>query len=195
MKEVVVSILLSLCLLPSWAAADGFDVEGRVGYFYPMSKNVREIYPDGMPEYQIEASYLVCCPWSVWANVGYMTKRGHSEGFHDPARITMVPIAVGGKFSYALNCDFECYLGLGASYSILRIHDESPYVDEHVHKNAFGVTAKSGLLYRFWSCWFIEGFIDYNYTKFNFSGHKDNIQRNDLDMSGFLFGGGIGLSF
>lgn len=194
MKKFVMC-LVSLCLLPLWLASEGFDVAARAGYFLPLSDNARNIYMDGWAEYEIEARYTLSCPWGVWANVGYTHVNGHSHILHNHTRLTMVPISAGFRYVWQLQRNYEAYLGLGGSCSILRIHDESPYVHEHIHKIAYGVTAKSGLIYHF-ACWgFFEGFIDYNYTRFNFSGHRDNIYRNDLDMSSFLFGGSIGITF
>lgn len=195
MKKFLLSLLVSFCLVPTWLTGEGFDIGARAGYFLPMSDNVRKIYSDGWAEYELDASYQIYCPWSIWANVGYMHVNGHSIVLHNHTDLTMVPVALGLKYDWKLNCDFNAYLGVGGSYSILRIHDKSPFVHQHIHSYGWGVTAKSGLQYRF-ACWgYIEGFVDYNWTQFDFSGHKDNIYRNNLDMSNFLFGGGIGLTF
>lgn len=190
-----VFFLLCAAVLPIKLAANHWEASARVGYFYPTDKKVREIYSDGWPEYQLELAYTFCGPWSVWTNVGYFTEDGHSIGFGDDTRLQLVPVGAGVKYNFNFACNWDAYLGAGATYSFMRIKDDSEFVEEHVSKNAWGGVVKSGIRYHFYQCGFVELFTDYYYTKFNFSGDDDGIERHDANLSGFLFGAGLGISF
>lgn len=195
MRKLLLTLLLTLSIIPCCLSAQCVDIEARAGYYYLMDKTARKIYQNGMPEYQIEAAFLYYNPWVIWVNGGYMTQKGHSIGLDNPTRMWMVPVAIGAKYVFELECGFDAYLGLGATYSFLHTKDDSPYVHKYVKKNAFGGVARSGMRYKYCESWFVEGFIDYTYTKFNFRGNEDNIIRKNFDMSGFLFGAGIGCTF
>lgn len=187
--------LLVLNLLPLSLSADYFEVKARAACFFPTATLIKKIYDSEIAQYQIEASYRFCNPLSIWANGAYTTDNGRSIGEHDKTQLRLWPISAGLKYTLDLPCGFETYLGLGGTYSLLRIHDHSPFVTQHVRRYRFGGIVKTGIVYRFCNWALVEIFSDYYYTKFHFHGTKNNVERNDLNVSGFLVGGGVGFTF
>lgn len=193
-KYLAAAILWIFLALPLHSSADEFDFQFRVGGMAPISSKTREIYRDLWVQYQLEASYSVWCDWSVFAYGAYTTQNGHSSDFHRHARLQLVPIGLGLKYTGELACCLEGYLGAGVTYSFLRISGHSDVERNHVSKGAVGGLAKSGLRYHFHEMLFGELFLDYYYTHFNLKG-REHQGRNAADLSAILFGVGLGLSF
>lgn len=176
---------------------EDFNIEGRFAAFVPFEHKVRKIYNDFLPSVEVETSMRVWDCFSAFFNASYVWNTGHSLGVGNKTQLQIVPLSLGLKWVQPWICDIDVYLGAGATYSFLRIHDHSPFVHEHVNKQAWGGTAKAGFIYHYTSCLFFEGFVDYIYTRFNFHESDDTpyVERNDLNMSGIKFGVGVGYNF
>lgn len=175
--------------------ADGIELKDRTGIFFPTTRLIRKIYHNTIPLYQLELSYRRCSPWSFWANVGYLTDHGHSLGERDPTRLYFFPAGMGINYHRCIWCNLEAYLGAGISYSTVCFKDDSPYVQQHTKKCAFGVMAKSGIVYQYSRCGSLELFLDYLYSEFHFTGSQNNVERHSLNLSGLLLGIGLGYTF
>lgn len=187
-------IFLLLFFLPILLQASDWTVEGRVAYFYPTSRLIREIYPRGGADYQLEASRRVFCNWHLWGSFNYFTKKGHSLGLHDDTRINIYPFSLGVKYNFCFFKHFRPYVGAGATYTLLRIRDHSEHVKEHVHKNGFGLVIKSGINFPIINCIFLDIFADYYYQQMHFRS-QPGLYRHEVNLSGFKFGAGIGVAF
>jgi outer membrane protein len=216
------------CCEPCCDSSWGINAEFRVAYYHPSSKRVRHIYGDGWADYQFELSKSFkgfgglgggCCScfndieWRVWAGVSGFSKKGHSIGFHDDTKLQLVPISFGLKIFYPIFCNTKVFIGGAACYSLLRIHDHSEYVHQHVRKESWGGLFQSGITYDFCSWAYVSVFFDYYFQRFHFhddklssfSGSSDSylfsssssryIERSDLNMNGYKVGAGIGISF
>lgn len=175
-------------------------VEGRVAYFRPTAKKVKEIYGNGWADYQLEISQGFCNNWRLWAGVSGFQKSGHSLGYiHHKTSLRLIPVTLGLK--YLFNCApcVDLYLGAGLSYSFLHIKDHSPFVRENTKKRAFGGIFQVGAYYNFSECFFADIFVDYMYQKFHFSDSSYSsdyyVERRDVDLSGFKVGAGLGWRF
>lgn len=99
------------------------------------------------------------------------------------------------------------FIGGAACYSLLRIHDHSEYVHEHVRKGSWGGLFQSGMTYDFCNWAYASIFFDYYFQRFHFhddrirssSGSSDFndrfVERFDLNMNGYKVGVGLGVSF
>ncbi len=180
--------LFSLLLFPSLVWAERFSTELRVGYFYPTSHEVREIYRNGGVEFEAEAAVRLVCDLNLWANFNYFQRHGHSRGAHDDTSIRIYPLSAGLKYNFPLFCNFYFYLGAGASYTWAKIHDHAPNLQSHFSKQGWGGVGKAGFLYCFCSCIFLDVFADYYYTKISHGSCKVNI-------GGLRTGAGLGVRF
>lgn len=172
-------------------------ITGQVSYFLPASKRVKRIYGHGWADYNLELSKKVYSCFHLWASVNGFSKKGHSIGFHDSTRLQLIPVSFGLKYIHPFTCNFEGYLALGPSYSFLRIKDHSYYVIQHISKEGWGCLGQCGFNYYVYNCFFLNAFVDYYYQRFSFHHHDYSYytSRNDLNMSGWKFGGGIGYRF
>ncbi len=181
--------------------ARDWETEARVAYFRPRVGDLRQIYPNGWVQYQVQAATTIWGPFGLWANAGFMNTNGHSLGLHQKTRLRIYPLSFGGLYYYCFPplCVpgyLDAYIGVGPTYSTLKIHDEGDrFIKQHVAKNVWGVTAKSALRYHFCGCGYIGAFIDYYHSRFPFKHDPHCVTRRNVDTSGFLYGGSLGFSF
>lgn len=185
--------LIAFLIFFSFGALQAYDwnAEIRAGYFYPTSGLLRKIYRTGGAEGELELSRTFCINYQVWGNVNLYTKTGHSRGLHDKTRITIVPISCGLKYIFDFKpCPlYRPYVGIGPSYSLIHIRNDSSFVKKRTNKHGFGFVVKSGIYFDL-SCDFVlDLFADYYYQKIHFhsSGTKD--------IGGVRTGLGIGYKF
>lgn len=210
------------CCDSSWS----ITAEARVAYYRPSSKRVRHIYGDGWADYQLELSksfkmlgglwkgcscrVLEDIEWRIWTGVSGFSRNGDSIGFHDKTKLQLIPISFGLKIFYPIFCNTKVFIGGAACYSLLRIHDHSEYVHEHIRKESWGGLFQSGITYDFCSWAHASVFFDYYFQRFHFhddrlssfSGSSDSygnssrfVERFDLNMNGYKVGVGLGISF
>lgn len=179
---------------------DDITVEGRFSAFFPLDSRVRDIYHDVLPCFELQATTTLYGCWQEWVNVGYIFDNGRSIGESDKTQLNLLPISFGVNYLFS-SCDcMNWYIGAGALYSFLRTEDHSPFVHEHVRKNAWGGVAKIGFYYQYTDCVYFEGFFDYIYQKFSFSNSEPEddvpyVERNDVDLSALKLGVGLGFRF
>lgn len=197
-------------------------VEARIAYYHPSDKKVRRIYGNGWPDYQIEfskdfpgfnISEYSCdegCAWNwrLWAGVSGFTKGGNSIGFEDPTRIRLIPVNLGVKLLYSVDCNTEVYAGGAVCYSFLNITDHSDFVRKHTRKEEFGGLLQSGIAYTFFNCLRVNIFVDYLFQRFQFHDKRSRpffssgifhdarfIEGKNLNLNGFKIGTGFGITF
>lgn len=192
---------------------------------YSASKRLKRIYGDGWPEYQVEISkgfknfgYLFnmyeCesgesdLECRIWLGASGFSRKGHSIGFYDETKLQLIPVSLGLKFLYPIFNEVKFFVGGAVCYSFLKIHDHSQYVHEYTFRQKFGGLLQSGITYNFCGYGVFTIFADYFFQRFHFSNtyyqsyygiryYYDSryIERFTLDLSGFKFGLGLGLTF
>lgn len=183
-------LLLSPCLL----SAHDWALEVRGGYFWPQQRVVREIYHHGGGEVELEGMKWVYKGLNVWANVNYFPRSGQSIGPGDSTRINLVPLSWGVKYFFPLVAGLDVYLGGGASYTFVRIKDNSCFVEEHVSKGGFGGVGKFGVAYTFNNHLFLDLFADY-YSRMRFHPKNPCIEGFSVNFGGIRTGLGIGMAY
>lgn len=175
----------------------GVEVEAKISAFVPSSKIIRRIYSDAIPYYELEVAKPFCNDWQVWLGVGYLSNDGHSIGCENKTSFQLVPVTFGLKYLYSINPCMDLYTGAGACWSFFKNKDHSPFVHQNISNNALGGIFKLGFIYRIKEHVFIDIFTEYLYQNFSFKHHYEDHYtiRNNLNMSGFKIGGGLGFNF
>ncbi len=190
-------IFLFVCL-PFLCFSEECKASFRTAYFYPTSDIVRKTYHNGGLDLGWEASVGFCENWAVFGSVNWYQQMGRSTGLENHTRINMIPLGLGVKYLYPLNCwcdNLDVYLGAGLTYSFLYIHDQSEFVKEKNHESNIGGVIKSGINYLFYDCYFLDLFMDYQIQHFR-QIHTDKVvDKHSLNLSGFKFGAGLGVAF
>jgi len=177
-----------------------WDVVFKVGFVYPFSSNVRDIYSSLFPIYQLEGSYEWCNKWGIWGNIGYLSQKGHAEvdaasccnctmnrsGLKNGTRMQFFQLGLGPNYTFDLDCNFSAYLGCGITYNALQIKNDSEFVKSKINKYCFGGILKSGISYYFYECFHADFFWDLSLTTFDIK---------NFDYSTTNFGFGLGASF
>lgn len=178
-------------------SSSSFDIKAKISGFYPVSSKVRNIYHSVFCQVDLEISKTFCEQWQPWANVGYVWSSGHSLGLHDHTKLKLIPISAGVNYLFPIFCSLEGYVGIGASYNLLKIKDHSCYVHEHVHKNSWGYVVRLGLNYTFCEHLLTGLFVNYNDQRFHFktSYSSPYVERNNLNLSSINFGVALGYRF
>lgn len=174
-----------------------FAVEGRVAYFKPSSKKVQEIYGNGWADYQVELSTGIGEHIRLWTGVSGFKESGRSLGLRDRTTLRLIPLNFGLKYFFCLTDCTKFYVGAALACSFLKIRDHSDYVQEHTSRTRVGGLFQAGWYYYFNEAFFADIFVDYYYQKFNFSKSQNsyNVERHDVNLSGFKMGGGLGYKF
>ena len=181
-KQLIIFIFLLATL-----NMESIDIDARVAAFFSTSKTFRDIYGKVSPSYQIEASGRVRELWHIWANLSYVKKSGCSIPLNVPSRLQLVPIAAGLKYVHDRN-GFAPYVGMGLSYIWLK---EKNNFDLCNRVNSVGVIFKSGIKKKYKRLAF-SLFADYQLQRFTV---KNPTCRQRVNISGFLLGGAIGITF
>lgn len=189
MKLAVLFCLVFILLQP----LEGYyyDIQARVGAYYPTCHQAREAFQRGIPVYELEGSCFFSnpwewVPWKFWVNGSYMTGSGHAERL-GRTHSNMSTLSLGLKHSWRIDCYGEFYLGAGPSLSWLRMktHEVKPegFWDGHWHghrkisKKQAGGVLKSGFQLKFWEGrLLIDVFGDYLITAF----HYKNLSKRHL---------------
>ena len=192
MKKTIV--YLSLFFLCMAVHAEAFEtwLQGDVGYFYPTSDKFRQIYQENAL-YGGEITVPLPKRWALWASADYYKTKGHSIGLNDPTNINLVPLGLGVKYILPLGSMTQFYVGAGACYLFLNVHNDSPFVKEHVHLNGWGWVAKTGLMMNLSDRWFLNLFADYMDKQF--TTHPTSGQKVKVNVSNVSVGLGLGYKF
>lgn len=168
--------------------------EFRVGYYYPQSNLMRDIYQNGGVEFEFENTVLISRYIDLWANINYFQRDGRSLGLSDKTSVKLIPVSLGFKYLYACANYWNIYLGIGGSYTWARFHDQSSYVEKHPRKQAFGWVVKSGIIHYLQPCLYLNLFADYYST--SIAGvHQNGVEGTACNVGGLRTGVGIGTSY
>jgi len=174
-----------------------FKVEAGISYFYPQSSVLREIYTGGV-NYHATLSQKLSRHWDVWMGVNYFNKDGHSINGHQKTNIRIFPVSLGLKRLFKFHVswtDIIFYVNGGFKYYFVNIHDHSDFVRKHTSKNGLGGVFGAGTYFYFTQHWYVNALIDYSFKRFHGLPHKHNTRSHTLDVGGWDFGAGIGVSF
>lgn len=188
---ILLSLLISF-LFPIEAGNKPSDF--KVAWYYPTSKNFRDIYSDAIL-YSLETNIQIWGNFTPWLSVGYLCTSGNSIGKSDDTDLYAIPIGVGLKYFFNLCGSFQPYLGIGPVVTYSHINNDSSFVSPTQTGWGIGGIAKSGFLTDLSDCIFLDVFLDYTYLKMNFSHSSKKVIKRNGDLSGLSVGAGIGYRF
>lgn len=190
MKRISRWIIILLAPAFLWGVCGSTEV--RIGYFYPVSETMRNLYHNGGVEFEIEQRVMFKT-WNVWTNFNYFQESGYSKGLHDKTSVHIYPLSLGVQYQHHLYANIDWYLGIGGSYTWINLHDHSQYVKQHGHKHGGGVVGKSGLMWYIRKGVFLDLFADYYYTKVSGEHSSLLVYPTSQDIGGLRTGLGIGV--
>lgn len=189
MKKVIISGLFFLFLLSltPQSVFCGSSIEVRTAAFFHTSKRFRNIYGDVGGSYQLEGATNIYNCIDGWANLDWSIQDGESIGFRNFTRVNITNLSLGIKIPYSLCERLTVYGGIGPSFSIIWLRNNSHFHHKHASKFAFGGVLKFGIIYCISTNVFLDLFADYLYQPVYFEKH--------VDIGGFKTGLGAGYKF
>ena len=167
--------------------------KSRAGYFQFTSDWAKKIYSNGAPDIELEGSVTIHPNISVWSNLNYVWKTGHSTAFANATHLDLGTLSLGvnlmtpSKWSSTL-----VYIGLGISGAYVDTKDHTAYLPINTSKLGVGCVAKLGIFIPCIKHVFLNPFFDYYYQPIHTT---NSAHHSTVDMGGFRTGLGIGYSF
>jgi hypothetical protein len=184
MKKIIVILA---AIMPSILSA-AFTVQIRGGAFVPTDKTLRQIYRRGGFELEGEGNISLSEHSTAFFNVNYFSRQGKSLGLQSTTIINLCPLSIGAKYNMPVAGNVDAYVGLGAVCTLLRLHDQSIYVQQFLQDNGWGMVTKTGLLCTVGESFFIDLYADYYLSRVALHGTRRNI-------GGLRAGLGLGCRF
>lgn len=202
----MVKILKSLCALLLFVHVPlmcrNVLLEFKAAYFLPTNSVFKHIYQNGSALCGPELTVQLCNNknWYGFASFDYFQKKGRSLGLCDRTKVSLLPFGIGLKYFVPMVGDCaDFYLGLGFQPVYVHTKDCLPSVVLKQSHWGFGGIAKIGTYVYLPHNFLLDFFIDYSFVKV---GCKNTCQTSTgmviptkADVSGALFGGGLGYRF
>jgi opacity protein-like surface antigen len=189
-------LVIALCAHISLAARD-ILLEFKAAYFLPTDSDMRHIYNNGGALYGPEVTFKLgdSANWYGFASIDYFQKNGRSLGLCDTTQVSLLPLGIGLKYM-ASYCGWRhFYVGLGFQPVYLKTENCSPFVIQKTSKWGFGGIAKIGAYFDLPKNFVIDLFFDYSFVKVDCSSCSDLVIPVKADISGAIFGVGLGYRF
>lgn len=188
-------LLLALTLCTSLLSASQWSGELRLGYFWPSSNLIRELYPSGGLEGEAQLNFRFRYNWETFANVAYFQKEGRSSGQADVTKLRLTPLSFGINYLFLPDCRCCPYLGFGANYTFFSNDNHTaPFIEEHASNSGWGWVGKSGLYIQLPNCFYADLFVDYHYNRLHFKGTGAH-GATKVQVGGIHTGLGLGYHF
>lgn len=200
-SKIVMYLTCFFCLPPISLIARDVFFEFKAAYFHATGSRFKDIYGSNAALYGPEITFQLCeCSnWYGFASADFLHKKGHSIGLDTPTSIRLVPLGFGLK--YFLPSCFECfdwYAGLGFQPIHVGINNDSENVIPCLRKWALGGIAKIGGFFYVFDCLFLDIFGAYSFAHVKpcqFQINEEAVLSNNADISGAIFGIGLGYRF
>lgn len=165
------------------------DVEFKVGYFYPISPRLREIFPGIRLMYQIEYTRHLSPNYGAWFNISLYPDNGHSTCEKNDIKISLVPLSAGIKFFFKCFDCVDLSIGGGGAYYFLKTRNEGcPCIGRYTSDHNFGAVLNAQLNFPFGCNRFASIFADYLFLPLDAPGGCHN-------LGGIVVGAALGMGF
>ena len=214
MKKLLVSLACLTLIGTSYAHEHGWMVSLKQGYFVPQEKVLRDIFSCSGSKggYFVEGALR----YNVWdelyleLNGSYFGRKGHaliiptstsgscgqhSCGCGECVSVKIPTVGFVVKYYWWFRDYVSAFLGGGIKGFFVKIHNDSPYVNQCDNKNAVGGFVHTGLLFDVYKGLFFELFADYLGTRLKCPCADTSSVQYKLNVGGFAGGVGIGYKF
>lgn len=193
-RNILPIFVAIMSLIPA-ASAHDIIIEAKGAYFLPINQKFRKIYHNGGGIYGLEATFMVHKYFYGFLGADFFRAEGHSMGFDDITKATIVNIELGAKCFIPV-CIGNAYVGLGILPTMLHTHDDSPYIVPNQTEWDCGGIAKLGIYIDLPGCCVLDLFVDYSFVTIHFTNPAYVItESHNAHLSGCWFGGGLGYRF
>lgn len=171
--------------------------EGKGAYFLASDQTFKDIYNNGGGEFGLELSAKIIKHLYGFASVDFFNKSGETLDFLNSTKLHMTNWGIGLKYFIDIADHASFYVGLGAEPTYYYVTNKAPLVDDKQAGWTFGGIAKVGLIVDIPHDFFIDFFVDYSFvhTGNGFTPLNNNVQNNNANLNGCLFGIGFGYRF
>lgn len=170
-------------------------LEFKAAGFFPTNSCVKKIYGKGAVLYGPEVTAQLCdTQWYGFASVDFLSKKGHSIGLCERTKMSVALLAFGAKY-FVPFCYGDFYVGLGFSPVHLKTRNCSLFVAPTTSKWGFGGVAKVGAYFDLRCNYFLDLFIDYNFTKVGCQRCLQSVIPLKAKLNGVIVGFGLGYRF
>ncbi len=187
-----------LLLVTNSISARDVILEFKGAYFLPTNDIFKSMFHRGGALYGPELTVQLCPESCLYgfASVDYLKAHGRSIGECDPTNVQLIPLAFGLK--YFIPQWYDCvdfYLGLGFQAIDVRTKNCIAGSVTRFTNWGFGGIAKAGS-YWYLPCNFvIDIFVDYSFVKVDRCGSSPCLDFPKANISGAIFGVGLGYKF
>lgn len=173
--------------------------EFKPGYYYFTDSNMRTFFDNGGFTIRAETGYQFWGPLMVWVDAGYFQKSGSAIGGLEPLEIKLASITLGLKALYQFNPYIAAYAGAGPRLCMMLLHNGSPFVRGEDNEVGIGGGFNAGFwlfpIPQWWPSLFLDLFTDYTLKTMHVQPDEISSIDNDVVISGFTFGLGLGIRF
>ena len=187
------AIYLLILLLPTFSSAFDLDIEARGAWLIPKSGTMRKTYGKGFPEYALELGIPLNQCLTVFSNVSYYEKEGHSPLSHRTS-VENWALTFGGKYYFKPYCLYRPYIGLGGGGAHIKFFDRSPFVKGHIDRFGLSFIAKIGTEICFSRYLYVDLFADYSGYFYSFKS-RSGTGGHRLNAGGAKAGAALGIRF
>jgi outer membrane protein W len=196
-KKLALSLLLLSACFTTHGKKDVI-LEMKGAFFQPINCTFKNIYGGGAI-FGPELTFNIFRNIHGFVSYDYFTKNGSSIGLSTPTSVNFMALGVGVKFMGCVSDHARLYAGLGFEPVYLTTKNCSSYVSPKTQKWGFGGIAKFGAYIDLPHSFVLDLFADYSFVKVSPSCCTGSplgyIQPTKADLSGFIFGAGIGYRF
>ncbi len=173
-------------------------VEFKGAYFRSTDCVFKKIFNKGGALFGPEVTVQLCDDSNFYgfASIDFLTKKGKSIGLREKTRILLMPLGFGLKYMESKWCDWmQLYVGLGFQPVYVRTKDCSAFLPSKQSRWGFGGIVKAGTYIDIACNFVLDLFIDYSFVKTSCKKNCAGTISRKANLSGAIFGGGIGYRF
>ncbi len=170
-------------------------VLGELAYFRPKKARFRAIYGSSLLNYRLSTQVQLYEGLFALFDANFLHKKGTALGGKERTDLTLVPVDFGLKY-YIPGTDFGAlYLKAAAEVTGTFIDNHTPLVED-IRCSAAGGVVGAGLFFSFGKrhSFSMDLFADYSFVSLHPFG-KVGAEGEEIDIGGWIFGGGIGYKF
>lgn len=170
----------------------------KPGYFFIQDGDMKQFFGMGGFSLRGEFDYMLRGPLLIWVDGGYYQETGTAVGGSQALQLQVGTVTLGLKWKIDFSSWGAFYAGIGPRLFLMKIQNDSPFV--RGEDNAFGVGG--GFDAGFWIFpipqWknlFLDFYADYSHKEIHVDPDEVSSIDNDINLSGFTAGVGLGFRF